>query len=86
MAKTHTIISTRNGRVNSTTGTITGTLEDLIDAFSYTLECGASYQNEKGNKKINKSPKTIKALVDNLNKAKTNSAANGSPDTVYSLQ
>ena len=86
MAKTYTIISTRNGRVNPTTGTITGTLADLIDAFGYTLECGVAYQNEKGNHKINKAPKTIKSLVDNLNKAKTNSAANGSPETVYSLK
>ena len=50
MAKTYTIISTRR----NTESTTTGTLEALIEAFGYTLECGASYQNEKGNKKINK--------------------------------
>lgn len=28
-------------------------------------------------------PKTIDQLVDNLNKAKSNAAANGAPDTFY---
>ena len=82
MTKTYTIISTRRNAESTTTGT----LEALIEAFGYTLVCGASYQNEKGNKKINQHPKSAKSLVDNLNKAKTNSAANGNPDTTYSLQ
>ena len=54
-----------------------GTLSELIEAFSYTLECGASWQHEKGNKKINKQPKSIKTLVTNLFNASNNSAANG---------
>jgi hypothetical protein len=38
-----------------------GTLEELTQCFSYTLEVGASW-----NKKINRNPKTIAALVKNL--------------------
>ena len=55
----------------------TGTLEELIKAYGYTLEVGQSYEREKGNKKININPKNIQGLVDNLNKAVNNSAANG---------
>lgn len=54
-----------------------GTLPELIQAYSYTLECGASWQHEKGNKKINKQPKSIKSLITNLYNAANNSAANG---------
>ena len=65
--------------------TVTGTLEYLIDYFSYTLEVGESWQYEKGNKKINVNPKSAKSLVTNLNNAKTNAAANGCPSTWYTL-
>ena len=41
-----------------------GTLEQLIDAFSYTLEIGNSWD-----KRINKNPKTIKSFISNLNRA-----------------
>lgn len=54
-----------------------GTLEELIEAFKYTLETGKSYEREKGNKKINLNPKTIQQLCDNLQKAKDNAARNG---------
>lgn len=57
--------------------TLTGTVAELTQKFSYTLECGASYQHEKGNKKINRTPKGIKSLISNLNNAVNNSAANG---------
>lgn len=43
---------------------VTGTLEELIQQFSYTLEIGASY-----NSKINRNPKTIKSFISNLQKA-----------------
>ena len=56
---------------------IKGTLTELIKSYSYTLDTGRSYQNEKGNKKINCNPKSIKSLVSNLNNAVNNSAANG---------
>lgn len=54
-----------------------GTLEELIKAYSYTLETGASYSHEKGNAKINRKPANIASLVKNLNNAVNNSAANG---------
>jgi hypothetical protein len=58
--KTHTIIKTRRGSESP----FTGTLEELTKAFSYTLECGNSW-----NSKINRNPKTIKGLVSALNKS-----------------
>jgi hypothetical protein len=56
------------------------TLEEAINYFGYTLECGASYAHERGNKKINRNPKTIASLITNLNNASSNSARNGSGD------
>lgn len=74
MAKTYTITKSRD---RGTPVSFTGTIEELTNIFSYTLECGASYQFEKGNSKINRKPTTIVSLVSNLNKAVNNSAANG---------
>lgn len=54
-----------------------GTLPELIQIHSYTLECGKSWEHEKGNKKINTQPRTIGSLVTNLTNAVNNSAANG---------
>jgi len=79
-SKTYKVISHRRGRETVSTGT----LAELTQSFSYTLDIGHSYQHEKGNKKINTKPKTIVSLVLNLNNAKTNAAANGCPDTYYS--
>ena len=62
-----------------------GTLEELIKYHSYTLECGASYQHERGNKKINREPKSIATLISNLNNAVNNSAANGYAGKFYSV-
>lgn len=59
---------------DSTERTYEGTLEELTDMFSYTLECGASWSYEKGNSQINRHPKTIKSLISNLNKASRNSS------------
>lgn len=64
---------------------IAGTLDELIYYFTYTLMCGRSYQNEKGNKKINCDPKTAESLVTNLNNAESNRAANGHSGTTYEL-
>ena len=55
----------------------TGTLEELTQAFSYTLTVGKSYERERGNRKINLAPKTISSLVNNLNNARDNAARNG---------
>ena len=66
--------------------TAEGTLEELIKYYSYTLETGKSYEHEKGNKKINLTPKTIQQLCDNLEKAKNNAAANGYGGHFYSYE
>ena len=58
--KTYTILKTRRGNQSETTDT----LENLVKAFGYTLECGNSW-----NSKINRNPKTIKGLVSALNKS-----------------
>jgi len=56
---------------------IVGTVSELIEYFKYTLEVGKSYEHEKGNKKINLKPKTIKALVKELAKSISNSGNSG---------
>jgi hypothetical protein len=53
------------------------TLTEAIEYFAYTLEVGASWSHEKGNKKINKTPTTIKGLITNLNNASNNTARDG---------
>lgn len=53
------------------------TVAEAVKYFSYTLECGASWSYEKGNKKINRNPKTVKSLITNLNNASNNAARNG---------
>lgn len=63
-----------------------GTVPELIQKFSYTLECGASYQHEKGNKKINRNPSNIASLISNLNNAVNNSAANGYAGKYYTAE
>ncbi len=45
------------------------TIEEAVEYYRYTLECGYSWQHEKGNKKINLHPKTIKSLISNLDNA-----------------
>lgn len=81
--KTFTIVKTKDRGSKYET---TGTLAELIEAHSYTLECGASYSHEKGNVKINRSPSGIAALIKNLNNAVNNSAANGYAGVTYSLK
>lgn len=56
------------------------TIAEAVDYFSYTLEVGASWAHEKGNKKINRKPTTIRSLITNLNNAASNSARNGCGD------
>lgn len=79
--KIYTIIKHRKGQQTE----ISRTLEEFIKYFSYTLEVGKSWEREKGNKKINLAPKTIKSLVSNINNAETNAAANGYSSTYYEL-
>ena len=78
--KVHTILKSRRGRDEE----ITKTLEQFWDYFRYTLETGKSYEREKGNSKINMQPKNINSLVDNLNKAVNNAAANGCSENSFS--
>ena len=56
------------------------TVAEAVSYFKYTLDSGASWQHEKGNKKINCNPKTIASLLTNLNNASNNSARNGCGD------
>ena len=85
--KTYRITKTKSSMFNpSRTYTQEGTLTELIEAYSYTLTCGASYSHEKGNKKINCSPKSIKTLISNLYNASNNSAANGHSGEFYSYE
>jgi len=79
--KNFTVIKTRRGRQSVTTGTI----PELIEYFRYTLECGKSWEHERGNKKINMNPRGIKSLVTNLNNADNNSAANGCGMNYYEV-
>lgn len=62
MSKNYTITKT-HGRTGSES-TYSGTVAELVDIFSYTLDSGAGY-----NPKINRNPKTAKALVTALNKS-----------------
>jgi len=62
-----------------------GTLDKLVEGYGYTLECGKSYEREKGNAKINRNPKNIKSLIKNLNNAVNNSAVNGYAGETYYL-
>lgn len=81
--KTYTIIKSDRNKPDSE---VTDTLENLIQYFSYTLEVGKSWEHEKGNKKINKNPKTIKSLITNLNNATNNAASNGYSGKSYKLK
>lgn len=81
MSKVHTIVKSRKGRDSEHTGTVA----ELTEYFAYTLATGKSYEHEKGNSKINTTPRTIGSLVNNLNKAVNNAAANGCSDTHYSV-
>lgn len=63
--KTYTIIKTHKGKTTETTGTLT----ELVEYFGYTLKAGASYNGQKGCKKVNESPKTIKSLMTALQNA-----------------
>lgn len=63
--KEYTIIKYHRGRETE----VSGTVEELTKYFSYTLECGASWQNERGCRKVNRNPKTIKSLITAINNA-----------------
>ena len=60
MAKIFYVASEHRGR----TTVWAGTIGQLVNVFGYTLECGNSR-----NPKVNRHPKTIKALITALGKA-----------------
>jgi len=70
--KTFTIEKTKYGMSGTRTYTQTGTIAELVQAYSYTLEVGQSWAHEAGNKKVNMNPKSIKTLVKALNTAGDN--------------
>lgn len=63
----------------------TGTIEELTDIFSYTLEVGQSWERERGNRKINRHPKTVQSLCRNLENARDNAARNGYSGYSYAV-
>ncbi len=84
MAKLYKVQMTKNryGRDDSVY-TQVGTINELVKAYSYTLEKGASWAHEEGNVKINRNPRSIKVLVRNLYNADNNSASNGYSGCYY---
>lgn len=64
-------------------GVVVGTIDELIHAFHYTLDCGHSWQNEKGCKKINMNPRGVVSLCKNLYNASNNATGNGFSGKFY---
>lgn len=60
MKKTYTVIRSRLGGERE----VSGTLEELTEYFGYTLEVGHSWDS-----RIPLKPRTIKSLINNLNKS-----------------
>lgn len=83
MAKKVILISHRRGREYELEPM---TLEEAHKYFKYTLEVGQSWQHEKGNKKINLTPRTFDSLVTNVNNAKNNAALNGWANSYYTIK
>lgn len=83
--KVYKIIATKSswGREDRDYSPAVGTIDELIEYHRYTLEKGASWAHEQGNKKINMNPRGIKSLVNNLNNAENNAAANGHANISY---
>ena len=76
-----TIIKERNGNFTE----FEGTIEELLSHFGYTLQSGKCYEHERGNKKVNLTPKTGASLVTALNNAVSNSQR-GNPTTFFTLK
>ena len=78
--KVYTVICEHRNRQTEYTGTI----EELIETFKYTLECGASWQHEKRCRKVNTNPKTIKGLLTALSNSVCNTQGSCfNPDRYY---
>ena len=78
MKKVYTVKTSTYGRGRTRTTEKTGTLEELIAYYRYTLESGNSY-----NPKINTNPKTIRGFVSALEKSlEETSSCGGSVELV----
>lgn len=89
--KVYTVKMTKTGSFSSVNTrkpreyVYSGTIDELIKTYSYTLDCGKSWEHQAGNAKINTNPRSGKTLVKNLNNAVNNSAANGYAGEHYEL-
>ena len=72
MKKVYTVKTSKYGRGRTRTTEHTGTLEELIAYYRYTLESGNSY-----NPKINTNPKTIRGFVSALEKSLEETSVGG---------
>lgn len=80
--KEYTVVCHHRGRATN----YTGTLEYLInDVFGYTLEAGASWQHERGCRKVNTNPKSARGLVTALNNAVHNTQGSCYEQDFYEL-
>jgi hypothetical protein len=57
------------------------TVAEAVEYYQYSLMVGATWSHERGNKKINRKPNTIKSLLVNLTNASNNAARNGCGST-----
>ena len=78
-AKKYIISCTRGTLISKTYHSRPLTLAEAIEYYQYTLSAGASYSHERGARKVNTSPKTIKGLISALN----NAAQNCGPGSTY---
>lgn len=81
--KRYIITCTREDGKNSSYQSKPLTLTEAIEYYGYTLQTGKSYEMERGNKKINTNPKTIKGLITALFNATNNACANGYSGKIY---
>ena len=77
--KKYIISCTRGTLISNTYHSRPLTLAEAIEYYQYTLSAGASYSHERGARKVNTSPKTIKGLISALN----NAAQNCGPGSTY---
>lgn len=63
-----------------------GTLPELLEIYRHSLEAGQSWEHEKGNKKINTNPRTIKSLCTALTNSANNVAINGYGGADYTYE
>lgn len=81
--KEYTIVCTHRGRETEYTGTV----DYLVDeVFGYTLNAGASWQHERGCRKVNTHPTTARSLVTALNNAVHNTQGSCFDPDYYELK